>query len=356
MNRSMVGMTNTVLGPVASGDLGPTLPHEHVLIRLTNWYMETDAAWAKEPVSLANLGRVRRRPYENLDNLLITDRAIQKDEVARFKRAGGGTIVDLSLDAIGRDVEGLAEISRATGVHVIAGCGYYVHTAHPPELAAMTASDVADVIVRDLTEGVAQTGIKAGVIGEIGTWDPIHPEEEKVLLGVAAAHRRTGAPIIVHTHLFAKQGLRVLDILERAGVPCDRVAIGHLDSLFDLDYHRAIADRGAYLEYDFFGAEGGNDDWRERERGTRVIPQIPCDMERMAAVATLVDAGYGDRILASHDVCTKTSLAAYGGYGYAHILETAVPFMRDLGIADAALRALVESNPQRFLGWSPPLE
>lgn len=352
----MVGKTNTVLGPIESAALGATLPHEHVLIALTNWHMESDAGWANQPVAIENLGRLRRRPYESLDNLLITDREIQKAEVSRFREAGGGTIVDLSLDAIGRDVEGLAEIARDTGVHLIAGCGYYVNTAHPPELAAMTPSDIADVIVRDLTGGVGDTGIRSGVIGEIGTWDPIHPDEEKVLRGAAEAHRRTGAPIIVHTYLFARQGLRVLDILEEEGVPSDRVALAHVDSILDLDYHRAIADRGAYLEYDFFGAEGGNDDWREAERGNRLISQIPCDMERIAAVTELIESGYGDRLLASQDVCMKISLAAYGGYGYAHILETALPMMSDMGVDERALRNLVEANPQRFLGWSRPLE
>jgi len=282
---------------------------------------------------------------------------MQQREVAEFRDAGGDTVVDLSLAAIGRDAASLAEVSKATGVNVIAGCGFYVNTAHPPEIAQMTPKDVADIVVRDLTEGIDGTPIKAGVIGEIGTWDPIHPDEEKVLLGVAEAHRRTGAPIIVHTYLFAKWGLRVLDILEREGVVSEHVALAHVDSvLSDLDYHRAMADRGAYIEYDLFGAEGNNDDWREHERGVRFIPPIPCDMERIAAVRELCKAGYGDRILMSQDVCMKVSLTSYGGPGYAHIQRSVLPLMRDLGIHDAQVQDLVQANPQRFLGWTPPSE
>ncbi len=264
--------------------------------------------------------------------------------------------IDLSLPAIGRDVRGLAQISEATGINIIAGCGYYVHTAHPPEIENMTASDVADVLIRDLTEGIDGTEIRAGVIGEIGTWNPIQPNEEKVLRGAAKAHLATGAPVIVHTYLFAKWGPRVLDILVEEGMSAERVALAHVDSIVnDLDYHRAMADRGAYIEYDLFGAEGTNEDWRDQERGQRLIPPIPCDMERILAVKQLIDAGYGDRLLASQDVCMKVSLTSYGGYGYAHILESVVPLMRDVGISDAAIRDLIEGNPQRFLGWSPPL-
>lgn len=360
MDDEMVGRTNTVLGPMPSSELGTILPHEHIFIALTNWYMEDDQADrsdTQEPVSLANLGYVRRRPYTNLDNLHLSDPEVQQREVTEFRDAGGDTIVDLSLEAIGRNARGLAEVSSATGVNVIAGCGYYVNTAHPPELAQMTSEDVADIVVRDLTEGIDGTGIKAGVIGEIGTWDPIHPDEEKVLRGAAWAQRRTGAPIIVHTYLFARWGLRVLDILEEEGVPPERVALAHVDSLVsDLDYHRAIVERGAYVEYDLFGAEGGNDDWREQDRGIRFIPPIPCDMEKIAAVKALCEAGYGDRILMSQDVCMKVSLSSYGGPGYAHIQRSVLPLMRDLGIPDGQVLDLVQANPQCFLGWSAPTE
>lgn len=347
-----MGKVHTVLGTMSSMDLGVVLPHEHILIALTNWHMDTDDMSAQQAVSLDNLARVRRRQYENLDNLIVSDLEMQKREVDLFRQAGGNTIVDLTLHAIGRDVGGLAQVSKATGVNVIAGCGYYVHTAHPPEIDRMTVADIAEVIIRDLTEGIDGTNIKAGVIGEIGTWDPIQPNEEKVLRGVAEAHRKTGAPIVVHTYLFAKWGMQVLDILEQEGVPPERVALAHVDSILsDLDYHRAMADRGAYLEYDLFGAEGGNDDWRDQDRGTRLIPPIPCDMERIRAVKQLLDGGYGDRLLASQDVCMKVALTSYGGYGYAHILQNMLPLMRDVDISESQIRDLIEVNPQRFLGW-----
>lgn len=360
MNDGMVGRTNTVRGPMAASALGTILPHEHIFIALTNWYMpddDADPSDTQAPVSLANLGYVRRRPYTNLDNLHLSDMEMQQREVSEFREAGGETIVDLSLAAIGRDAPALAELSEVTGVNVIAGCGFYVNTAHPPELASMTSHDVAEVVVLDLTEGIDGTGIKAGVIGEIGTWDPIHPDEEKVLRGVAEAHRRTGAPIIVHTYLFAKWGLRVLDILEEEGVPAERVALAHVDSVVsDIGYHEAIVERGAYVEYDLFGAEGGNDDWREQDRGVRFIPPIPCDMEKIAGIKALCDAGHGDRILISQDICMKVSLSSYGGPGYAHIQRSVLPLMQDLEIAPDQVQALVRANPQRFLGWSAPTE
>ena len=356
----MGGQVNTVLGPIPASDLGIISPHEHLLISLSNWFMEgqsaTSQSMSREPVSLSNLWRVRRNPYSYRDNLLLGDVERQLAEVDLFKRAGGNTVVDLTLREIGRDPVGLADISRSSGVHVVAGTGFYVHTAHPANMDSLSVEDIARVLVRDLTEGIDNTYVKAGVIGEVGTWDPIQPNEEKSLRGAAAAHRRTGAPIIVHTYLFAKWGLRVLDILEEEGVSPDRVALAHVDSVLDLEYHRMIADRGAYLEYDLFGAETANDDWRQFDRGTRFIPPIPCDMERVLAAKELISSGYGDRLLFAQDVCMKAQLTAYGGYGYGHILRDVVPMMRELSISDDSIQRILSTNPQRLLGWSDAVE
>lgn len=356
----MGGQVNTVLGSVLASQLGVASPHEHLLISLGNWYMQgqsaTSLSMSTEPVGMDNLWRVRRNPYSYKDNLLLGDIERQLSEVELFKRAGGNTLVDLTLREIGRDPAGLAEISRAAGLHVIAGTGLYVHTAHPADMDSLSVEDIAQLLVRDLTEGIDNTDVKAGVIGEVGTWDPIQPNEEKSLRGAAAAHRRTGAPIIVHTYLFAKWGLRVLDILEEEGVSPDRVALAHVDSVLDLEYHRMIADRGAYVEYDLFGAETTNDDWRRFDRGTRFIPPIPCDMERILAAKELISSGYGERLLFAQDICMKVQLTSYGGYGYGHILRDVVPLMRDLDIPNDAIQQVLSGNPQRLLGWSDPVE
>ena len=343
--RSMVGSVNTVLGPRSAKELGITLTHEHLLSAILNWQQPPltapAIAAADEPITLANLWKVKQNPYGYRQNLMLDDVEQQIREVELYKRAGGASLVDLTLRDIGRDVHGLAEISRATGISVISGSGFYVHTSHPANMDGVSQQEISDWITSDLTEGIDGTTIKAGVIGEIGTSDPIHPNEEKSLRGAAGAHRRTGAGIVVHTHLFAKWGMRVLDILEQEGVSLDRVALAHVDSnLPQIDYHKQLADRGAYVEFDLFG-DGS---------------PIPCDMERIRAIKELVSSGYGSQILIAQDICMKVSLTEYGGYGYSYILRRVLPLMRQEDVADETIHQLLEENPQRFLAWSEPVE
>ncbi len=358
-SESMVGRTNTVLGPIEASTLGIVLPHEHLLINVDNWLMASDRpaikAIAEVPVSLENLFLVRRNVHSSRDNLLFDDVELQTCEAQRFRDAGGTTIVDLTLEGIGRDVLGCAQIARATGLNVICGTGYYIQSAHPPEVREKSIDELADVMVGELTEGIGDTGIKAGVIGEIGTFHPIHPDEEKALRAAGRAQRRTGAPLWVHLDSFARWGHRVLDILIEEGVDPSRVALCHLDSQRDsVDYHMTLADRGAYVEYDTFGIEWTNDDRRENERATRFIPPVPCDYERILALQKMVAAGYAEKMLISHDVSVKVHLTAYGGYGYAHLLENLVPLMLDVGITQGDIDTMMQRNPQQLLAWTEP--
>ena len=206
--ESMVGRVNTVFGPVEASTLGIVLPHEHLLLDVTNWLMNSDRqevqAIREAPVSLENLRLVRRNPHSSRDNLLLDDLEQQTREAQRFADAGGNTIVDVSPQGLGRSPEGCAHIARSTGLNVILGCGYYIQSAHPPEVREKSIDELADLIVAELTEGIGETGIKAGVIGEIGTFHPIHPDEEKSLRAAGRAQLRTGAAIWVHLDSFAQ--------------------------------------------------------------------------------------------------------------------------------------------------------
>lgn len=355
MTADMTGLVNTVRGPRRPKELGVTMPHEHVVVELRSWYMGQEDQ--DQLVSLENLGEIRRRPYSTLDNLQLLDRETQTREVAEFRDVGGGTLVDLTLDGMGRDPVALAEISAATDVHIVCGTGYYVHTAHPPEVASATAAELADRMVAELTQGIGDTPVRAGVIGEIGTWDPIHVDELKVLEAAAEAHRRTGAPIVVHTYLFAKHGHEVIDVLTGFGVQPDRIALAHVDStLPDVSYHQELAQRDVYVCYDLFGGDTANDDWREADADVRFIPPMPSDMDRLRGIRTMLDSGYGNRLLLSQDVCMKVHLKSFGGNGYGHILRNVVPLMRDSGYSDAEVVQLVERNPQEWLAWSRPVQ
>lgn len=341
----MTEMALTVLGPISPERLGIALPHEHILIDLTCWWMDPPeaskkaVAWA--PVSLETLGALRRDPFISRDNLVLLDPELALKEVSRFKWAGGGTITDVTNVGIGRDPWTLKRIALATGLNIIMGSGYYIGPSHPPEMERKSVEEIAEEIVRDITVGVGDTGIRAGLIGEIGTSDPITPNEEKSLRGAARAQRRTGTPLTIHPYPWAKEGLRILDILAEEGADLHRVIMSHMNpTLYDLDYHRAIARRGAYLEYDLMGMEF---------YGDSLGLSTPRDIESVAALKRLIDEGYLEKLLISQDICMKMQLTAYGGWGYAHILEHVLPMLRKDGVTQEQIHTLTVENPRRAL-------
>jgi phosphotriesterase-related protein len=152
-------------------------------------------------------------------------------------------------------------------------------------------------------------------------------------------------------------GLEVLDVLEQERANLSRVIICHMDGRdMDLDYHRAVMQRGAMIEYDFFGVRWTNDDLRDREQEGRFWPPPPSDHQRVGAIATLIGEGYREQILLSQDTATKAQLVTYGGWGYAHILENIVPMTRWHGITADDIEVLLQRNPQRLLAWTEPDE
>ncbi len=350
-----VGKVLTVLGPVDPQDLGVVLPHEHLFLQLDNWFVspqtEEERIFSHSPITMENLAAVRYRPYSHWDNIRIDDQDTVLAEVAAFKRVGGGTIVDLTPPAIGRNPEGLRAVAERTGVRVVAGCGYYVQTSHPPEVAAMEVEQLAEAIIAELQRGIGNTGVRPGVIGEIGTTYPISRDERKVLQGAALAHRRTGAPISVHlSSADLTYAHDVLDILEEAGTDLVKVALGHLDGSHPIDAqaHSRIAARGAYVEYDIFGSPEFSED------GLWLPP--PSDHERIDAALALWEAGHGERLLLSHDVCTKMQQRAYGGFGFAHLPGHVAPLMRVQGIPDENIETMLVRNPARWLTWGQAAE
>ena len=166
------GTVVTVRGPVEPSALGVTLPHEHLFLNLENWWVEpgteADREFARKPVTLGLLSSLRYRAMSNWDNIHIDDEETVLREVGAFSDAGGGTIVDVTLRGIGRDPARLRRVSEAANVHVVCGCGYYVQSAHPPEVEEMTSERLADAMVEELIDGIDGSGIRAGVIGEIG--------------------------------------------------------------------------------------------------------------------------------------------------------------------------------------------
>lgn len=336
----------TVLGPVDAGDLGVVCPHEHLAIDMS-CYLETpgdprERDLAAEPVHLGNRNLVENRPELVHDNFRLDDPALAARELTKYKRAGGGTIVDVTLDGIARQPLTLVSLSESTQVHIVMGCGYYVWQSHPPEVEAESVAQLANRMVDDLTVGAHGTDIRAGVIGEIGTSPEVHPRERKVLRAAASAQLRTGAAITIHACSTTRHALEVLDILEDAGLKSfARVVVGHQDAVLDLDYHLAVLDRGAYVEFDLFGHHyfdaSFGDYW------------MPGDGERVALLAELTERGYTRQLLISQDVCMKMQLTEYGGGGYTYLSDWVEPRMRAAGIGTSAIHQMRVENPATLL-------
>lgn len=350
-------VVQTVLGPVDAAAMGPTMSHVHLTLDIRCWHMPPAAPALREladrPLGLENLGLARRNGLAVRDNLVQHDRALTIREARAFRDAGGGTLVDMELPGIGRDVRALQEIARATGLHVVASTGWYTAGSHPPELAAKSVEELADVMVRELTEGIDDTGVRAGNIGEVGLsgWpqDPWQPAEERVLRAAGRAQARTGASLTLHPNT-GTHGLReapadhldrYLDVLLEEGADLGRVYLSHM-GFFPARRARELLARGlGFVSYDHFGHE-------EYYEGIGPGRAFPRDKEEMLAVLELLDAGQAAHVLIGCEIGWKTCYRAYGGWGYGHVLEHIVPWLRDAGASEADVRTITVENPARL--------
>ena len=197
--------------------MGVTMTHEHLLVDLSVVYEEPTTATGKDffykPVSMETIGRIRHYAVPNADNYRLFDVPTAIEEVLLYKQYGGNSLVDATSIGLSRDPVGLARISRASGVNVVMGSSYYVYGTHPPEVEGLGEDEVAARIVLDVTEVADGTGIKAGVIGEIGCSWPLHDRERKVLRASAQVQRKTGAPLLIHPGPEERAPLEIIEVL-----------------------------------------------------------------------------------------------------------------------------------------------
>jgi predicted metal-dependent phosphotriesterase family hydrolase len=296
----------TVLGTVSPTDLGTTSVCEHLIC---------DAYWVTGYV-----------------DHLLNDERLTVEELLIYADAGGRTLVELSSKGLRRNPEALKRISEASGVQVIMGCGWYRQKHYPPDLERRPTNDLAQEMIRDLTIGVADTGIRAGIIGEIGTsLDYITPGEERVLRAAARAHKRTGTAIYVSSE-FHPVGVAQLEILREEGADLRRVVVGHADSYLDPSYHEAILRSRAFIACDGVGK-------------THIYP----DGRRVDMIKGLIDRGYADQLVLGSSTSRRSELHAYGGNGYDYLLQRFLPMLRQDGIGDEQIRLLTVVNPARVL-------
>jgi phosphotriesterase-related protein len=343
------GKVQTVLGLIDPQDLGMTLTHEHLLVDQSVYFVEPasprESALAHQPVSLENLTWVRYNPKDNLDNQKLLDEDLAIEEATLFKQHGGSTIVDMTNIGLGRDPVALARISRATGLNIIMGSGYYIGT---PELETQSEEEMAEKIMRDVTAGVDDTGIRSGIIGELGCSHPLKAGERKLLRAGALAQQRTGVAINVHPGRNENDPLEIIDVLAEAGADLSRVVISHMDRCgYLLETKRKLLGAGCYIEYDVFGWEGYYPAKTALADGH--LPDMPNDVGRIKEIKELIDLGYQNQILLSHDIGHKMQLVKYGGWGYAHLLREVVPLMTIYGIEEGQIDTLTRENPKRLL-------
>ena len=303
----------TVSGPIPPERVGFTLPHEHTGISL--WH-------------IAN-----RWDYWEL----TPDEPTLVEELADFRRRGGSTLVDLTLDGVGRDPERLRRLAARSGVQLVMGCGWYRGAYYPPEarIDRRTVDDLAGELVAEFQDGVRGTGVHPGIIGEIGVdkaW--VSALEERVHRAAARAAIATGMAISTHG-IMSAVGLAQLRIFEEEGVDPARVVIGHADSYPVLDHYLAILDRGANLEFDFIGQ--------------RFAIEEAAEPRLVELIVELLERGYGTQLLLSQDVCHNSQLRANGGFGYSYLQQHFLPTLRTAAVAEGEIAQMTIDNPRRIL-------
>ncbi len=334
----------TVCGPVPVSELGVTHIHEHLYIDFRPFLkLHPYAVVSEEPLTIHTAAEARWNPGGFPDNYHQTDVDQVVEELAPFRAAGGSTIVDVTPSHMSRDPLILREISERSGVAVIMGGGYYLAGSHPLGTTARSTEDIVAGLVDEWRYGVGDTGIRPGIIGEIGTGDPVKPEELRMVRAVAWAHLETGLPVSIHLHPWGYEGVKVLDTLVGEGVDPARVVLGHMNTAITNEpYQLELLDRGANLAYDLMGFD-------HSLIGLGKYP--PSDFDVVAQIVRLAERGYLDQLFISQDMGgVKTRLLAYGGWGYAHILNHVIPLFLNVGWGDAEVETLMVTNPARMLG------
>ena len=299
-------MIASVTGQVDPDDLGPTLPHEHLY---------------------CDLMREFRAPG------LLNDPGLMQEELGDFASVGGQTIIECTTQDMGRDPIGLRELSEATGVTVIMGTGHY----RDPYLDSgwfdrHSADEIADELISDIVNGAAGSGVRAGIIGEIGmNRRYMSTREERSFRAAARAHEATGVTITTHAARWPS-GMEQLDVLAEEGVDPRRVIIGHCDTVPDPGYHVAVAERGAFVQFDTIR---GANEW--------------ATAQQIGYILNLREHGFLDRVLLSQDNCLRSMLRRWGGKGYSYLFGEFRGGLRAAGLSEVEVDRMYVRNPAEAL-------
>lgn len=313
----------TVKGAIESGALGVTLMHEHVFVLSTEMLQNFPATWGNEDKRVA-------------------------DAIARLnelKARGVDTIVDLTVIGLGRYIPRIKRVAAKTGLNIVVATGVYTYNDVPmyfhfrgPGTTLGGPELMTDMFVKDIQEGIADTGVKAAIL-KCATDEPgVTPGVERVLRAVAQAHRRTGVPISTHTHAHTRRGLEQQRVFTEEGVDLSRVIIGHSGDTTDIGYLEELMAAGSYIGMDRFGID--------------VL--LPFE-DRVNTVATLCQRGHADKMVLSHDAaCFNDWLPEAAlpvmtpNWNFLHIHNDVIPALKERGVTDEHIRTMLVDNPRKI--------
>ena len=318
-----MGQVNTVRGPVDAGDLGRTLMHEHVFVLSPEIAMNWPTGWDR-----------RTKVAEAVERL------------QELHEAGIGTIVDLTVPGLGRDMELIQEVASQVAINIVVATGYYTYEVLPHYFSLRTAAmqpshvDALDeFFLHDFEEGIAGTGVRPGILKCCTDEPGLTQDVERVLRAVARVHRQTGMPISTHTAANHKRGLDQHKVFGEEGVDPRRVVIGHSGDSTDLDYLGGLLDTGYVLGMDRFGVD------------------VYCPTaDRVATVAKLCQDGRADQLVLSHDASCHIDWfdadmlhAAVPNWHWLHITHDILPALRENGVSEAQIDTMLIEAPRRIL-------
>ncbi|WP_368490282.1 hypothetical protein [Clostridium sp. BJN0013] len=324
-NKSVQGKVQTVLGLVDSNKLGFTITHEHLLMDMS--------ILVPKFVTLLFRKIARNMKKTNVDDAI--------HEAILFKKAGGNTIVDVTPRHIRFDTQVLVRIAKETGINIVMGTAYYIEPTLPRDMNNKTIEDIANEYINDITKGFDDTGIRAGIIGEIGCSWPITENEIKSLKAAAIAQKETGVPISIHSAFHPDAPFEILIILTEAGADPERIILGHMEFAFSNEARLKFADLGCHIQFDSLGVS----DTVFKRSGCK----ITTDVQRVDQIKELIEHGHLGQILVSHDFCTNDCMTYTGGPGYIHIPTKILPLMKEKGLSDAQIHTITVDNPAHIL-------
>ena len=322
----------TVTGPIDADQLGTTLIHEHLIYR-----DEAVASWWPHIGSVVPVDPPRACGPEQLHEVAM-------ESARAVVERGVKTICEPTGMFGGRDVEFSRRVSEESGLQVVPCTGIYTYDYLPTFFVTRDADVMADLFVHDVDEGIQGTGIKAAFLKCAADQPGVTENVEKVHRGVARASVRTGAPIMAHSHPATQTGIRQIEIFEEEGVDLSKVQIAHTGDSDDLDYIERLLDKGVYIGMDRYGLE----------------IFLPFE-KRNATVTALLERGYADRMFLSQDytatldwypVEMEQQLLAAGAakeWSMTLVLDRVIPTLREAGMTEEQLRAMMVENPKRWL-------